>query len=70
MSNPTPAPVLDTTVRCRTLSAHDTSPPSQTARLQMGDVATDYIDLSLRGSLVSQIQPGKTYRVVIQEIVS
>ena len=36
----------------------------------MGDVATDYIDLSLRGSLVSQIQPGKTYRVVIQEIVS
>jgi len=70
MSNPTPAPVLDTTVRCKTLSAHDTTPPSQSARLQMGDVVTDYMDISLRGDLVSQIQPGKNYRIVIQEIVS
>ena len=64
----TPAPVLDVTVRCKSLTAHDTTPPAQNARLQLGDVATDYLDIGLRGALISAIQPGKTYHILIQEV--
>ena len=68
MSNP--VSILDANVRCKTLSAHDTKPPSQNARLQVGDVITNYIDLSLRGELCGKIQPGKNYRIRIEEIES
>lgn len=66
----TPRPILDITVRCKSLTAHDTVPPSKNARLQLGEVPTDYMDLSTRGNLSGEIVPGKTYRVLIEEVAS
>ena len=64
-------PILDITTTCRHFIQHGTPPASMThLRLQVGAELSTTAEISLRGSACEQMQSGKRYRVLIEEITT
>lgn len=63
-------PIIDVSAKCRSRTEYDTSPPSESMRLQVGSDEASYIDLSLRGPLTGKLNKGGQYQITITEITS
>lgn len=63
-------PIIDVYTRCRHRTEYDSTPPSESMRLQVGADEASYIDLSLRGPLAGKIVKGGQYQITITEITS
>lgn len=61
-------PDIDISAKCKSRTEYDTQPASENVRLQVGDDAAAFLDISLRGELAGKLDKGKTYQVTITEI--
>ena len=63
-------PIINIATRCRSKTEYDSTPPSESLRLQVGADDSAYIDLSLRGELAGKLVKGGQYQITITEITS
>lgn len=63
-------PIIDVSAKCRSRTEYDTSPPSESMRLQIGSNEASFIDLGLRGDLTGKLAKGRQYQITITEITS
>lgn len=63
-------PIIDVSAKCRSRTEYDTSPPSESMRLQIGSNEASFIDLGLRGDLAGKLAKGRQYQITITEITS
>lgn len=61
-------PIIDVTTKCKSRTEYDTPMPSENIRLQIGDVASDIIDIRLQGTLADKLAIGQSYQLTITAV--
>lgn len=61
-------PIIDVTTKCKSRTEYDTPVPSENVRLQIGEAASDIIDIRLQGALAGKLATGQSYQLTITAI--